>query len=78
MNGNRVIVKVFGGDFAVRRVWSVGQSVVYVTDDKNYDLLKESLGGVSPVGIPKEDVFEYSEEIRSSRVNEAGLKRWRN
>ena len=78
MIGNLVIIRVFGGDLDVRQIWAVGQNVVYVTDEKNYDLLRSGKGGISPVGVPKEDVFEYDEGIRGGQIDAVDLKRWGN
>jgi len=58
MKGKTVIVKVFTGEMVRRKIWSVGQNVVYVTDEKNYELLTEDKPAVIPVGVPKADVFE--------------------
>lgn len=39
MRGKSVIIKMLTGELVTRLVWAVGQRVIYVTDQKNYDLL---------------------------------------
>jgi hypothetical protein len=76
MRGKTVIIKAFGGDLLVRKVWSVGQNVIYVTDEKNYTLLTNNKDAATPIGVPKDDVFEYHKNIhRRSRVGQ--LKLWK-
>ncbi len=77
MQGKTVIVRVFGGDLVSRKIWSVGQNVVYVTDEKNYDLLLNNGAAIIPIGVPKEDVFEYDARVNKQRLKERDLKRWK-
>jgi hypothetical protein len=76
MQGQTVIVRAFGDELLVRKVWSVGQTVVYVTDEKNYDLLISDRPGVVPIGIPYSDVFKYDNPIKGTRFDVSKLKPW--
>src|SRR5256885_17121356 len=59
--GTNVIVRDMKRQYHVRRVWDFDEDAVYVTDESGYQKL--SLGQkVVPVGIPRQDVFEYDEE----------------
>ena len=57
MRGDVVLVRTFGGKAVKRRVWDVGDSVVYVTDDEQFKRLTLGERAVAPIGFPKEDVF---------------------
>ncbi len=77
MTGKAVIVKVFTGDLVVRKVWTVGQNVVHVTDEINYNLLKTNGPAVVPIGVPNADVFEYDSRFESEDFERSQLKRWK-
>jgi len=57
MRGDVVLVRTFGGKALKRRVWDVGDSVVYVTNDEQFERLSLGKRAVEPIGFPKEDVF---------------------
>jgi len=61
MRGDIVMVRAYGGKALLRRVWDVGERVVYVTNDKEFDKLAAGEPAVEPIGFPKEDVFCVSE-----------------
>jgi len=64
MRGEYVIVRAYGGRPLIRRVWDVGEKVVYITNDQQLKLLIEGAGNaIGPIGFPKEDVFRYDREI---------------
>lgn len=73
MQGKVVIVRAFGDELLVRKVWSVGQNLIYVTDEKNYDLLINGKEGVTPIGVPREDIFEYDETAKKQGINKVKL-----
>ncbi len=52
-----VIVRTFGGKPVERRVWDVGESVVYVTNEEEFNKLVAGKPALEPIGFPKEDVF---------------------
>lgn len=53
MRGETVIVRAFKGVPLARRVWDIGERVVYITNEE----------GLTPIGFPKEDVFIYDESL---------------
>lgn len=57
MRGELVIVRTFGGKPVERRVWAVGEAVVYVTNDEEFNKLVAGKPALEPIGFPKEDVF---------------------
>ena len=57
MRGEVVIVRTFGGKPAQRRVWDVGDTVVYLTNEDQFALLIAGKPALEPIGFPKEDVF---------------------
>lgn len=78
MQGETVVVRVFGTAFVLRKIWSVGQRVVYVTDEKNYDLLQQDQDAVVPIGVPKEDVYKYvGGECRLDSLDVDKLTKWK-
>jgi len=58
MRGDVVLVRTFSGKAVKRRVWDVGDTVVYVTNDEQFAKLVAGKRAVEPIGFPKEDVFE--------------------
>jgi hypothetical protein len=61
MRGDSVIVRAFGGRALKRRVWDVGESLVYITTDEEFEKLVEGKPAVEPVGFPREDIFCLTE-----------------
>ncbi len=59
MKGDRVIVRAFGDEALVRRVWQVNGQAVYVTDDLNFRRLEAGADAPFAIGFPREDVFRY-------------------
>jgi hypothetical protein len=84
IRGMRVIVRGYGGQPAVRRVWGFDEATVFVADERTF--LKIELGDprAYPAGFPVADVFEYDETIVSQIDNWSaedafawdGMKRW--
>ena len=74
MQGKLVIIKVVGGQFVVITIWSIGQNIMYVTDEKNYDLLINNRNRVVPIGVPKEDVFEHDKAIKKRRLDKIKMR----
>lgn len=74
MHGETVVVRSFGGVPLVRKVWELGEDVVYLVTEDNFNLLtKGDLRAIGPIGFPKEDVFifdtKYAESISRSIPN---------
>jgi hypothetical protein len=78
MRGEPVIVRVFGGKGLKRRVWGVGNGVVYITNDEQ--LYRQDAGKVAikPIGFPKEDVFTGTEHqsLDEKSIDWSRLVRW--
>jgi len=78
MRGDIVIVRAFGGKALKRRVWDVGDTVVYITNDEQFERLVAGKRAVEPVGFPKEDVFKDTEnESSDDTVDWARLAPWK-
>jgi hypothetical protein len=77
MRGDVVLVRTFSGKAVKRRVWDVGDTVVYVTNDEQFERLAAGKSAVEPVGFPKEDVFRDTEnESSDDAVDWAHLDPW--
>ena len=77
MRGDVVLVRTFGGKAVKRRVWDVGHSVVYVTNDEQFAKLTAGKSAVEPIGFPKEDVFKVTDnESSADTVDWARLAPW--
>jgi len=61
MRGETVLVRTFGGKALRRRVWTVSDRLVYVTNDEEFEKLVAGKPAVEPIGFPTEDVFCLSE-----------------
>lgn len=70
MRGETVIVRAFGGKPLVRKVWSVGARVVYLTDSMGLEKMLAGGEAAPPIGFPKEDVFRFDPEA-AGNLNEA-------
>lgn len=77
MRGDYVIVRAFGGKPLKRRVWGVGDSVVFVTDDEQFERLVAGKKAIEPLGFPKDDVFENTaNEYSNGSVDWSRLIPW--
>lgn len=72
MKGDVVVVRSFGGEPRIVRVWEVAERVILVCSEENYKTLISGKKGLWPVGIPKKDVFRYN----PTQANV--LKNWKN
>jgi hypothetical protein len=66
MKGELVIVRSYGGKPLVRRLWDERETVIYITNDEQFQLLLEGKGGLEPIGFPREDVFKYDDDLARS------------
>jgi hypothetical protein len=57
--GDLVVVRAYGAKPLIRRVWEVTEQAVYISDEKNYQLLADGLNGLEPVGNLRKYVFIY-------------------
>jgi hypothetical protein len=77
MRGDVVLVRTFSGRAVKRRVWDVGDTVVYVTNDEQFERLAAGKRAVEPIGFPKEDVFkDTANESGDDTVDWARLAPW--
>jgi hypothetical protein len=72
MKGDLVIVRSYGGEPKLVRVWEISKKAIFVCGEENYLNLIVGKPGLWPVGFPKEDVFRYNP------TQENLLKNWRN
>ena len=59
MKGETVIVRAYGNEPLVRRVWSCDEDVVFICTEENYLALESGHDALNPVGFLRNDVFEY-------------------
>lgn len=77
MRGDVVLVRTFSGKAVKRRVWDVGDTVVYVTNDEQFERLVAGKHALEPIGFPKEDVFkDTASESHGDHVDWAHLAPW--
>jgi hypothetical protein len=72
MKGDKVVIRTFGGEPRIVRVWEIAEKVIAICSEENYQSLVNGNDGLSPVGFPKKDVFRYNPS------QEKMLKNWRN
>ena len=78
MRGEIVIVRGHRGRALVRRVWSVGRSRVFITNDEQLGRLLAGKEALWPLGFPKKDVFKYDPKAATdlNAVNWSKLTQW--
>jgi hypothetical protein len=72
MKGDTVVVRAYGGEPKVVRVWDIGEKVILICSEENFQTLSKGKKGLWPVGVPKETVFRYNPQQVSI------LKNWQN
>ena len=60
MKGDTVVVRAFGGEPKIVRVWEIKEGFILICSEENYETLRNGSKGLMPVGIPKNDVFRYN------------------
>lgn len=63
MKGDKVIVRSYGGEPKVLRIWEIARDVIFVCSEENFTVLSDGGEGLWPVGVPKEDVFRYNPKV---------------
>jgi len=65
MIGEKVIVRAFGNEPLVRRVWEVTRDKVYICSDESFERIKAEgyQPDCFPIGFPPENVFRYDEDL---------------
>jgi len=58
--GTFVVVRAFGDEALVRRLWSENDSVVWIYDDEQFVRRTEGKPTCEPMGFPIEDVYVFN------------------
>ena len=73
MKGELIILRAFGGQPLIRRIFEISDKAIYVTNDLRQDSLVS-------VGFPREDVFKYDPKlaklINTDKWDWNKLKKW--
>jgi hypothetical protein len=78
LRGEIVIVRTFGGKPVECRVWDVGDTLVYVTNDEEFEKLIAGKAALAPIGFPKEDIFcRPASNFHGKRLHWSQLIPWR-
>ncbi|HKP38185.1 MAG TPA: hypothetical protein VJT71_15105 [Pyrinomonadaceae bacterium] len=79
MRGEQVIARAFGGAAVVLRVWGVGDGVVYLASEAEFQKREVGRMALEPIGFPAADVFAYDETFPLGTPNRSDwnrLQRW--
>jgi hypothetical protein len=79
MRGELVIVRGFKGKPYIRRIWDIGEHIIYITNEKMFPLLiNKDSRAIGPIGVPKDDVFKYDPMMTESinRFSEKSQFNW--
>lgn len=68
--GEQVKALTASGDFIIRRVWEVGERVIYLCSERIYGELQMGAKLKPAIGFPKHDVFKLADGINSDSRNE--------
>ena len=73
MKGTFVIVKAFGDKPLIRKIWGIGNNLVYIINIDDED------DSSKPVGFPIEDVYKYNEDIAKKLdfIDWSKMENWR-
>lgn len=63
--GDKVTARTANGGLVVRRVWQIGERVVYLCTDRIYEELLRGRSLIPPIGFPWRDVFKLNCEASS-------------
>jgi len=61
MRGEQVVVRAYGDEALVRRVWDAGEHAVFIVSEQNFWALSAGRAGLWPVGFRRRDVFCYDD-----------------
>jgi len=76
MNGQLVIVKAFASQPLLKKVCYSDEKTVFVTSEEAFDLIKNGVSGLYPIGFRAENVFHYDGQPLSAPFNWSSLKPW--
>lgn len=74
--GQQVIVKLYGGKTATRRVVAVKRDVIVICSEQEYQMAEKEGREPSGLGFPREDVLELAAS-RKDPQSEAGQPSFR-
>lgn len=79
MRGTVVIAKDFAGAALVRRVWEVGDGLVYLSTEPEFAKLEAGNEALPPIGFPANDVFVYEGQIGNGKAKPdwSRLQQWK-
>lgn len=77
MRGQTVIVRAFRGVPLARKIWDVGERVIYLTNEEGLEKLTSGRSAPPPLGFPVEDIFRFDERLYK-RLESAHKRRDRN
>lgn len=63
MKGEVVIVRAFGGEPLIRRVWEATNEAVFACSERCFEGLMAGLPELLPIGFPRYDVFEHDSAL---------------
>ena len=63
-----VIIRAYGGQPLIRRIWDFNNKVVFVTDDL--------IEGIISLGFPRENVFKHDHKLASSMERNYKQGKW--
>lgn len=70
MKGEVVIVRSFGGQPLIRRVWETSPETVFACSERCFQGLMEGLTELLPIGFPRYDVFEHDSDVADKLMKE--------
>ena len=76
MRGELVVVRAFGGQPLVRRVWAADASTVYICGEQEFQRRLSGDETVWPVGFPREDVFIYDPSLAALLTESLAATSW--
>jgi hypothetical protein len=63
MKGSLVIARCYEGLPVVLRVWEMGNRVIYLSEDSQFQKLMAGMEALPPIGFPPDDVFAYDPKL---------------
>jgi hypothetical protein len=80
MRGSLVIARDYKGCALVRRVWDIGRTLVYLSEESQFQQLSTGMDALRPIGFPVGDVFAYdpaaAEAIANGSLDWSSLRRF--
>lgn len=78
MRGETVIVRAYGNEPLLRKVWDADNEVVFICSDENFDALTAGRPALNPVGFHRQNVFHYDPKVFAALVKKPmDLSMWK-